>query len=100
MTLAGTLASPTPKETMRRTAAPATQKAPEPVRLDGTVFVSATRALYLYVGPLVATRRHAHHATQIVMAPQGLSIEDGANGRIHACTAVIPPRLPHRHGAC
>ncbi|WP_437817498.1 helix-turn-helix domain-containing protein [Sorangium sp. So ce1078] len=54
----------------------------------------------LYVGPLVATRRHAHHAAQIIMAPQGLYIEDGANGRIHACTAVIPPRLTHRHGAC
>jgi AraC-like DNA-binding protein len=71
-----------------------------PARLDGTLFVSATRALYLYVGPLVATTRHAHHAAQIVVAPQGLYIEDGADGRIRACTAVIPPRLSHRHGAC
>jgi len=68
-----------------------------PARLDGTLVVSGTRTLY--VGPLVATGRHAHHAAQIVMAPQGLCIEDGANGRIHACTAVIPPRLPHGHGA-
>jgi AraC-like DNA-binding protein len=67
-------------------------------RLDGTIFVSGTRALY--VGPLVATTRHAHHAAQIVMAPQGLCIEDGSNGRVRACTAVIPPRLPHGHGAC
>ncbi|WP_437679018.1 helix-turn-helix domain-containing protein [Sorangium sp. So ce131] len=52
------------------------------------------------MGPLVATRRHAHHAAQIVIAPQGLYIEDGASGRIHAGTAVIPPRLTHGHGAC
>ncbi|WP_437320838.1 helix-turn-helix domain-containing protein [Sorangium sp. So ce385] len=53
----------------------------------------------LYVGPLVATERHAHHAAQVVVAPQGLCIEDGADGRIHTGAAVIPPRLPHRHGA-
>ncbi|WP_394840806.1 AraC family transcriptional regulator [Pendulispora brunnea] len=69
-----------------------------PERLNGTVFLSGTRILY--VGPLVATRRHAHHATQIIIAPQGLSIEDGAGGRIHAVAAVIPPRLLHSHGAC
>jgi AraC-like DNA-binding protein len=66
--------------------------------LNGTVFVWETRALY--VGPLVATTRHTHHAAQIVLAPQGLSIEDGAGGAVRACTAVIPPRLPHGHGAC
>jgi AraC-like DNA-binding protein len=69
-----------------------------PARLDGTTFVWGTRLLY--VGPLVATRRHAHHAAQIVLAPQGLYIEDGASGRIRASTAVIPPRLPHGHSAC
>ncbi|MGK3987279.1 AraC family transcriptional regulator [Sorangium sp. So ce136] len=69
-----------------------------PARLNGTLFVSETRMLY--VGPLVATRRHAHHAAQIIIAPEGLYIEDGAGGRIHAGAAVIPPRLPHRHGAC
>lgn len=69
-----------------------------PARLDGTVFVSGTRMLY--VGPLVASARHAHHAAQVVIAPQGLDIEDSANGRIRASTAVIPPRMPHGHGAC
>ena len=53
----------------------------------------------LYIGPLVATRRHAHHATQIVIAPQGLFIEDGAGGHVRTGAAVIPPRLPHLHGA-
>lgn len=71
-----------------------------PARLDGALFVSAARALYLYVGPLVATARHAHHATQIVLALEGLSIEDGVGGSIRARTAVIPPRQLHRHGAC
>jgi AraC-like DNA-binding protein len=69
-----------------------------PARLDGTLFVSETRLLY--VGPLVATSRHAHHAAQIVIAPEGLEIRDAADGRIHARTVVIPPRLPHAHGAC
>ncbi|UJR83178.1 helix-turn-helix domain-containing protein [Sandaracinus amylolyticus] len=69
-----------------------------PARLDGTLFVSETRLLY--VGPLVATTLHAHHAAQIVIAPQGLHIEDGADGRIHTRAAVIPPRMPHGHGAC
>ena len=69
-----------------------------PARLDGTAFLSGTRTLY--VGPLVATRRHAHHAAQVVIAPEGLYLEDGANGRIRTCAAVIPPRLRHGHGAC
>jgi AraC-like DNA-binding protein len=68
-----------------------------PARFDGTAFVSGTQILY--VGSLVATRRHAHHAAQIVIAPQGLSIEDSANGRIRACTLFSPPRVPHRHSA-
>jgi len=86
----------------RRSTSPEGSQRPlsTPLRLDGTLFVSATRALYLYVGPLVATARHAHHAAQIVIAPQGLDIEDGADGRIRACTAAIPPRATHRHGAC
>jgi AraC-like DNA-binding protein len=66
--------------------------------LEGTVFFSGTRALY--VGPLLATSRHAHHAAQIVIAPQGLTIEDGAGGRVLTRAAVIPPRLSHGHHAC
>ena len=66
--------------------------------LDGRAFVSGTRMLY--VGPLAATTRHAHHATQIVFAPHGLFFEDGDDGGIHVRAAVIPPRVPHGHGAC
>ena len=69
-----------------------------PARLDGTVFLAGTRILY--VGPLAATARHSHHAAQIVVAPQGLDIEDGASGHIRVRAAVIPPRVHHRHGAC
>ena len=69
-----------------------------PARLDGTLFVSESRLLY--VGPLVATRRHAHHAAQILIAPEELEIIDGESDRMHARAAVIPPRLPHAHGAC
>jgi AraC-like DNA-binding protein len=67
-------------------------------RLDGTVFLSGTRILY--VGSLVATRRHAHHAAQIVVAPDGLTIEDATGGRTCVRAAVIPPRMPHEHGPC
>lgn len=69
-----------------------------PARLSGTVFLSGTRILY--VGSLVATKRHAHHATQIVIAPDGITIEDGRGGRTRVRAAVIPPHMPHEHGPC
>lgn len=69
-----------------------------PSRLGGTIFVSRTGGLY--VGPLVATKLHSHHAAQIVVAPSGLDVEDGCGGRIHARAVVIPPRVPHGHSAC
>ncbi|WP_233277984.1 helix-turn-helix transcriptional regulator [Myxococcus stipitatus] len=67
-------------------------------RLKGTVFASGTRTLY--VGPLVATARHSHHATQVVVAPEGVDLEDGADQRLRVHAAVIPPHMPHGHGAC
>lgn len=70
------------------------------MRLDGTLFVSTQRAFYLYVGPLVATTRHAHHAAQVILAPSGIDLEDAAAVPRRACTAILPPRSPHRHGAC
>lgn len=71
---------------------------PAPERLVGTVFVSG--ATLLYVGPLVATQRHAHHATQIMIAPAGLALEDGTGGRTQIRAAIVPPHMPHGHGAC
>lgn len=68
-----------------------------PPQLSGRAFLSGTRILY--IGSLVATKRHAHHATQIMIAPQGVDIEDGANGRVRAYAAVIPPRMRHGHSA-
>src|ERR1700753_4052459 len=73
----------------RRYLAGAMQGTAAAARLVGTLFVSTSRALYLYVGPLVATARHAHHAAQLILAPEGLYLEDGAGGRIRASTAVI-----------
>lgn len=61
------------------------------------MFVAGTRVLY--VGPLVTSQCHAHHAAQIIIAPEGLYLEDAAGGRIHIRAAVIPPRLSHAHGA-
>lgn len=68
--------------------------------MTGTVFVSTARPLFFYVGPIIATRSHAHHATQVVIASQGLYIEDPVGGRIRTGTTVIPPRMRHCHGAC
>ena len=78
----------------RRTTSPSNA----PARLVGTAFVSGTRILY--VGPLVATKRHAHHAAQIVIAPEDLDLEDGAGGRVRTRAAIIPPRMRHGHSAC
>lgn len=69
-----------------------------PARLDGTIFLSGTRILY--VGALIASARHAHHATQILVAPGGVTIEDGAGGRVRARAAIIPPHVTHGHAAC
>jgi AraC-like DNA-binding protein len=66
-------------------------------RLTGTFFVS--EGCVLYMGPLVATASHSHHATQIVFAPEGLTVAD-AKGTSVMPTAVIPPRTLHGHGAC
>jgi AraC-like DNA-binding protein len=68
--------------------------------MTGTVFVSTTRALFLYIGPIIATRPHAHHAAQVIIASQGLYIEDCAGGCMRMGTTVIPPRMRHCHGAC
>jgi len=78
--------------------AEATSRMSTPAQLNGTIFVSGTRALY--VGPFLAAKRHAHNAAQILFAPEGLTIEDAEGGRIRATSAVIPPRLAHSHGAC
>jgi AraC-like DNA-binding protein len=66
--------------------------------LDGTAFLSGTRILY--VGPLAATARHAHHAAQVVVAPHGLDLADASSRRVRVRTAIIPPRMTHGHGAC
>lgn len=68
--------------------------------MTGTVFVSSVRTLFLYVGPVIATRPHAHHAAQVIIASQGLYIEDCVGGCIRTGITVIPPRMRHRHGAC
>jgi AraC-like DNA-binding protein len=66
-------------------------------RLTGTLF--ASEGYVLYVGPLVATALHAHHAAQVVLAPSGLDVAD-AEGSSVMSFAAIPPRTRHAHGAC
>jgi len=49
-------------------------------RLTGTYF--AAEDYVLYVGPLVATDLHAHHAAQIVLAPSGVAVADAEGSSV------------------
>ena len=53
---------------------------------------------FLYVGALVASSRHQHHAGQVMWVPRGLLVEE-VDGSQHQVTAhVVPPDTPHAHG--
>jgi AraC-like DNA-binding protein len=64
--------------------------------LTGALYIYPTHALY--VGPLIATTRHKHHAGQITWAPDGLEVE-GEDGRARSVTTqLVRPHAAHRHG--
>lgn len=68
-----------------------------PPRLTGVLYAFSTHILY--VGPLIATARHSHHAGQVMWAPGGVVVEvEGAAPR-RAVTHVVPPNRFHQHGA-
>jgi AraC-like DNA-binding protein len=67
-----------------------------PTKLAGTIHTYPTHALY--VGPLLASSRHRHHAGQLVWAPEGLDLTCGEGAAHHATTHVVPPHTPHGHG--
>ncbi len=53
----------------------------------------------LYVGGLIASARHEHHAGQVMWVPGGLDVVDEDGRRRHVFTHVVPPNRAHGHGA-
>lgn len=66
-------------------------------RLTGVVYAYETHILF--VGALVATARHKHHAGQVMWVPGGVDVEGEDGVRRHAATHVVRPDRLHSHGA-
>jgi AraC family transcriptional regulator len=66
-------------------------------RLTGVLYTYQTHILY--VGAVVASSRHEHHAGQVMWAPGGLLVEDEHGSQRHVTVHVVPPDTPHAHGA-
>jgi AraC-like DNA-binding protein len=66
-------------------------------RLTGVLYRYQTHILYL--GALIASARHVHHAGQVLWVPDGLVLERAGGLARRASTHVVPPGTPHGHGA-
>lgn len=66
-------------------------------RLTGVLYTYQTHVLY--VGAVIASRRHEHHAGQVLWAPGGLLVEDEHGSQREVTAHVVPPHRPHAHGA-
>jgi AraC-like DNA-binding protein len=52
----------------------------------------------MYVGPLVPSAMHAHHAGQIMWVPDGVALRRGDDTLGRATFAVVRPGQTHAHG--
>jgi AraC-like DNA-binding protein len=68
-----------------------------PSKLTGALYAYESHALY--VGPLIASARHSHHAGQVMWVPGGLDVEDESGAHRNAGTHVVPPHRFHAHAA-
>src|ERR1700761_3662671 len=66
-------------------------------RLTGALYTFETH--FFYVGALIASARHKHHAGQVMWVPGGLVFEDEHGGRSEGTTYLVPPDRAHSHGA-
>jgi AraC-like DNA-binding protein len=66
-------------------------------RLTGALYVYPTHVLY--VGALIASVRHKHHAGQVMWVPGGLDVEDEDGSLQHVVSHIVPPNRFHAHGA-
>jgi AraC-like DNA-binding protein len=65
-------------------------------KLTGAITTYETHALY--VGPLIASARHRHHAGQVLWAPDGIDVAIGDEPVRRAIAHVLPPDRWHSHG--
>jgi AraC-like DNA-binding protein len=65
-------------------------------RLTGVLYSYRTHVLY--VGALIASARHQHHAGQVLWVPGGLVVQDQDGARHQVTSHVVPPDQPHGHG--
>ncbi|HTV21099.1 MAG TPA: helix-turn-helix transcriptional regulator [Polyangiaceae bacterium] len=66
-------------------------------RMTGVLYTYQTH--FLYVGALIASSRHQHHAGQVMWVPCGLEIEDEDGAQRQVTGHVVRPDTPHAHGA-
>lgn len=64
--------------------------------LSGTLYTLADH--FLYVGPLLRSEPHAHHAGQIMWVPGGIRLRAGDAPPRQTTFAVIRPDEVHEHG--
>jgi AraC-like DNA-binding protein len=66
-----------------------------PKSLSGTLFTLEDH--FMYVGPLLRSAPHAHHAGQIMWVPDGIALQRGDETPSRATFAVIRPDQVHAH---
>src|SRR5262249_55720440 len=66
-------------------------------RLTGSLYTY--QAHVLYVGPLIASARHEHHAGQVLWAPGGVVVHGEGCSERRVATHLVPPNMSHGHGA-
>jgi AraC-like DNA-binding protein len=66
-------------------------------KLTGAAYTYQTHLLY--VGPLIASARHKHHAGQVMWVPDGLTIADEHRVERRVSTYLVPPDRFHSHSA-
>jgi len=66
-------------------------------RLAGVLYTYQTHVLYL--GAVIASSRHQHHAGQVSWVPGGVIVEAENGARRLVTTFAVPPDTPHGHDA-
>jgi len=67
-----------------------------PAALSGTLYILDDQ--FMYVGPLLSSAPHAHHAGQIMWVPGGVALRTGQSAQRTVTFAVIRPDQAHAHG--
>lgn len=65
----------------------------DPQTWNGTLYLG--EGWMIYAGPLGTTARHAHHAVQVLAAPDGVTVDDGNGRRSEGPALVVPANAEH-----